>query len=176
MAEYIGFPAVPDGSPSSLLRYWSPNYTRCPLDKKVTKNIKALLGEKGREVVTLYAQQLCVALGSRTYFDSNSSWIMKKAKNKDRETIMKIPTQSFTWFAFFMPYPTTQWNIGTAPQLCSIMMFPTNFFTQFPMNILQWERLHLNDSTARPNFSWHINGKGKNRNNNCLVHHKNIEK
>lgn len=91
MAEYIGFPAVPDGSPSSLLRYWSPSYTRCPLDKKVTKNIKALLGEKGREVVTLYAQQLCVALGSRTYFDSNSSRIMKKAKNKDRQTDNENP-------------------------------------------------------------------------------------
>lgn len=34
MAECIGFPAVPEGSPSSLLRYWSPSYVSCP-DKSI---------------------------------------------------------------------------------------------------------------------------------------------
>lgn len=50
MAEYIGFPAVPDGSPSSLLRYWSPSCRTCPVTSiRNSSWIKASLATKGSE-------------------------------------------------------------------------------------------------------------------------------
>lgn len=102
IAEYIGFPAVPDGSPSSLHWYWSPT-----CDSRIKYIQIKVINHRFNQWALKYKLRMNIVTITRYLVSPTimgSSWISYLGKKNMLNSVVsfveRLKTQNLSWYIF----------------------------------------------------------------------------